>query len=44
MKKELRQQLGKEHVYIDEMYDKWQRAAQRINQTGKELRAYLLSI
>ncbi len=44
MKKELRRQLGEEHVYIDEMYDKWQRAAQRTNQTGKEFGAYLQSI
>ncbi len=44
MKRELRRQLGEEHVYIDEMYDKWQRAAQRINQTGKEFIAYLQSI
>lgn len=28
MKKELRQQLGEEHVYIDEMYDKWRKATQ----------------
>ena len=26
------------------MYDKWQKAAQRTNQTGKEFRAYLESI
>ncbi len=44
MKKKLRRQLGEEHVYIDEMYDKWQRAAQRTNQTGKEFREYLQSI
>ncbi len=44
MKKELRRQLVEENVYIDEMYDKWQRAAQRTNQTGKEFGAYLQSI
>ena len=44
MKKKLRRLLGKEHIYIDEMYNKWQRATQRINQTGKELGVYLLSI
>ena len=41
MKKKLRRQLEKEHVYIDEMYNKWQRAAQRANQTGKEFGQYL---
>lgn len=44
MKKELRRQLGEEHVYIDRMYEKWQRATQRISQTGKEFGAYLQSI
>ncbi len=41
MKKKLRRQLEKEHLYIDEMYNKWQRAAQRANQTGKEFGQYL---
>ena len=41
MKKELCWHLGKEHVYIDKMYDKWQKATQRIGQTGKEFGAYL---
>ena len=44
MKKELRRQLGEEHVYVDQMYDKWQRATQRSGQTGKEYGAYLQSI
>ncbi len=29
MRKKLRWQLEEEHVYINEMYNKWQRAAQR---------------
>ena len=29
MKKELRRQLGEEHVYMDQMYDKLQKATQR---------------
>ena len=41
MKKELRRQLGEDHVYIDQMYEKWQRATERISQTGKEFGAYL---
>ncbi|MCJ1344812.1 hypothetical protein MMC31_003015 [Peltigera leucophlebia] len=41
---ELRGQLGEGHVYIDKLYDKWQRATQRSGQTGKEYRAYLQSI
>ena len=44
MKKELRRQLGEEHVYIDKMYDRWQKATQRTGQTGKEFGAYLQSI
>ena len=44
MKKELRRQLGEEHVYVDQMYEKWQRATQRSGQTGKEYGAYLQSI
>lgn len=44
IKKELRRQLGEEHVYIDEMYDRWQKATQRTGQTGKEFGAYLQSI
>lgn len=44
MKKELRRQLGEEHVYIDQMYEKWQRATQRSGQTEKEYGAYLQSI
>lgn len=44
MKKELRRQLGEEHVYIDEMYDKFHKATQRSGQTGKEFGAYLQSI
>lgn len=44
MKKELRRQLSEEHVYIDEMYDRWQKATQRTDQTGKEFGAYLQSI
>ena len=44
MKKGLRRQLGKEHVNIGEMYDRWQKATQRIGQTGKEFGAYLQSI
>ena len=41
MKKELLWQLGEEHLYIDDMYDKLQRAAQCTNETGKEFEAYL---
>lgn len=44
MKRELRRQLGEEHVYLNQMYEKWQRATQRIGQTGKEFGAYLQSI
>ena len=44
MKKELRRQLEEEHVYINEMYDNWQKVAQLTNQTGKEFRGYLQSI
>ncbi len=44
MIKEFRRQLKEEQVYIDEMYDKWQRAAQPTNQTGKEFEEYLQSI
>ena len=44
MKKELRRQLGEEHVYLNQMYEKWQRATQRNGQTGKEFGAYLQSI
>lgn len=44
MKKELRRQLGEEHVYIDEMYDKWHRATQGPSQTGKQFGAYLQSL
>lgn len=44
MEKELRRQLGEEHVYIDQMYDKWQRATQRSGQTSNEFGAYLQSI
>lgn len=44
MKKELRRQLGEEHIYVDQIYDKWQRATQRSGQTGKEYGAYLQSI
>lgn len=34
VKKEVRRQLGEEHVYIDEMCDRWQKATQRTSQTG----------
>lgn len=44
MKKELRRQLGDEHVYFDKMYTKWLKATQRAGQTGKEFGAYLQSI
>ena len=44
MKKELRRQLGEEHVYVDEMNNKWHRAFQRSGQSGKEFGAYLQSI
>ena len=44
MKRELRRQLGEEHVYLNQMYEKWQRATQRVGQTGKEFGAYLQSI
>ena len=44
MKKELRRQLEEEHVYVDQMYEKWQKAMQRSGQTGKEYGAYLQSI
>ncbi len=44
MIKKLCRQLRNEHVYIDEMYDKWQRAAQQTNQTSKGFGAYLQSI
>lgn len=43
MKKELHR-LGEEHVYVDQMYEKWQRATQRSGQTGKKYGAYLQSI
>ena len=44
MKKELRRQLGEKHVYLNHLYEKWQRATQGIDQTGKEFGAYLQSI
>lgn len=44
MKKELRRQLGEEHVYIHQMYERWQKATQRTGRTGKESGAYLQSL
>lgn len=44
MKKELRRQLGEEHVGIDEMYDRWQKATHNAKLRRKEFGAYLQSI
>ena len=44
MKKEIRRQLRKEHVYLNQIYEKWQKAIQRNGQTGKKFGAYLQPI
>lgn len=41
MKKKYCWQLGEKHVYIDKMYDKWQKATQCTGQTDKKFGAYL---
>lgn len=42
--KDLRRQLGEEHVYIHQMYERWQKATQRTGWMGKESGAYLQSL
>lgn len=44
MKKELRLELGEEHIYVNQLSDKCQRATKRISPMGNEYGAYSRSI